>query len=585
MLGTNSRGGIKAKNEFIHATHWDIVIFDEYHFGAWRDNAQGLFRFDEEKDVDPEEVVELDSFGDEILPVSADYRLYLSGTPFRALNSGEFLEEQVYSWTYTDEQRAKVSWPGEENTNPYASMPRMVMMTYQLPERIRQIAMKGEFDGFDLNEFFAADESGFKHRDEVCRWLMLIRGAYVPFEEDSLKIGKGNRPPMPYSDSRLRKTLRHTVWFLPDVASCRAMYELLSEDEFSREYDVVLCAGESCSCGVEALGPVREAMSDCPAETKSITLTCGKLLTGVTVRAWTGIFMLRSLRSPETYFQVAFRMQSAWTEYDEDGGEIIRKRECYVFDFAINRALRQVAEYSCRLNLDEPNPERKAEEFVNFLPVLAFDGASMKEVNAEEILEMAVTGTSGVLLAKKWTSGLLVNLDNETLFRLLSDNRAMRAVERITAYRSLGQEVETIIAVSKDITRRRNGERESERKEISQEEKERRKKLGEIREKLIKFLCRIPLFMYLTDERERTLGDIIREISPKLFLKVTGISIQEFDLLNRLGVFNADRINNAIYGFKCYEDSSLAYTGLERKETRVYGLWNRTTEPEDIHEE
>ena len=101
----------------------------------------------------------------------------------------------------------------------------------------------------------------------------------------------------------------------------------------------------------------------------------------------------------------------------------------------------------------------------------------------------------------------------------------------------------------------------------------------------MKFLTRVPLFMYLTDEREKTLQDIIREISPVLFLDVTGITIQEFDLLNRLGVFNAERINNAIYGFKCYEDSSLEYTGLVRNETKIYGLWDRTADREEIHEE
>ena len=363
------------------------------------------------------------------------------------------------------------------------------------------------------------------------------------------------------------------------------MYDLLREDDFFREYKAVLCAGESCGCGVDALAPVYEAMTDCPAETKSITLTCGKLLTGVTVRAWTGIFMLRNLKSPETYFQAAFRVQSAWTEHDEGGREVVRKKECYIFDFALNRALKQVAAYSSRLNLNEDYPEKKADEFINFLPVLAFDGASMTEINAGQVLEFAMSGISGVLLARRWKSALLVNLNNDTLSRLLNDQRALRAVEKITAFRRLNDEIETIITITKDINDKKKGGKASDRPQISEEEKERRKRIQEIQEKLMKFLTRIPLFMYLTDEREQALQDIIREISPELFRRVTGISIQEFELLNRLEVFNAELINDAIYGFKCYEDSSLTYTGLEKNETSIIGLWDKTTGREEIHEE
>lgn len=581
LLGTNDSGGIKAKNEFIHETHWDIVIFDEYHFGAWRERARGMFN--EEGLAYEEEVSHDEACTDEILPITADYRLYLSGTPFRALNSGEFIEEQIYSWTYSDEQRAKIKWEG--SGNPYSAMPRMVMMTYQIPESIRRIAEKGEFDGFDLNEFFAADNNGFKHAEEVCKWLKLIRGAYLPFEEDCLKLGRENRPPLPYSDSRLLKTLRHTVWFLPDVASCRAMYNALKDDEFFGDYKIVLCAGDACGCGIDALAPVHEAMTDNPLKTKTITLTCGKLLSGVTVKAWAGIFMLCNLRSPETYFQAAFRVQSPFTAEDAEGNQIILKSECYVFDFALDRALKQIADYSCRLNIDETDPEKKAEEFMNFLPVLAFDGATMTEISAGEVLDYALSGTSGVLLARRWKSALLVNLNTETLTRLLNDKIAMKAVEKITAFRALGDDIQTIINKTNEITRNRGSGDSTKKREISAAEKERRKRLKEIREKLIKFLTRIPVFMYLTDDREKTLKDIICEINPILFRSVTGITIQEFELLNRLEVFNAELINDAIYKFKCYEDSSLNYTGLEFNETQIFGLYDRKITREEIYEE
>ena len=585
LLGTNSSGGIKAKNEFIHAVHWDIAIFDEYHFGAWRDNAKGLFRNDEESDADSEQVSADEAGSDEILPIDAKYKLYLSGTPFRALNSGEFIEEQIYSWTYSDEQRAKLTWRDSVGVNPYAVMPRMVLMTYKIPEDIRRIAMEGELDGFDLNEFFAADDAGFRHEEYVRRWLRLIRGADIPFEKEALKLWSDKRPPMPYSDSRLVKALRHTVWFLPDVASCRAMKELLEEDVLFGGYKIVLCAGSECGNGVDALKPLRNAMTDNPLETRTITLTCGKLLTGITVRAWSGIFMLRNMKSPETYFQAAFRVQSPFWVEDDNGRQIVMKPECYVFDFALDRALKQVADYSCRLNINDDDPERKAQEFMNFLPVLAFDGFGMHEMDAGAVLEYAMTGISGVLLAKRWKSALLVNVNAETLGRLLENKRAYEAVEKITAFRALDKDIETIIARTENITSMKREGKASDSKEITEEERKRREEIKKIKDKLMKFLTRIPLFMYLTDEREQTLRDIVREISPELFRRVTGITIQEFEMLNRIGLFNAELINSAIYSFKRYEDASLSYTGLVKNDTEILGLWNTTVIREEVYEQ
>jgi hypothetical protein len=142
------------------------------------------------------------------------------------------------------------------------------------------------------------------------------------------------------------------------------MQNLLAErqNKFYHDYEIVVAAGSNAGIGIEALPPVLDAM-DNPLKGKSITLSCGKLTTGVTVKPWTGIFMLRNSSSPETYFQAAFRVQSPWTIKNPDSTspnkEVIVKEECYVFDFAPDRALRQIADYSCRLNVDETNPERK----------------------------------------------------------------------------------------------------------------------------------------------------------------------------------------------------------------------------------
>ena len=202
-----------------------------------------------------------------------------------------------------------------------------------------------------------------------------MRGSYNIV--DDLKLGQGQKPVMPFSDVRMLSILTHTLWFLPNVASCFAMRNLLMEKQntFFHDYKINVCAGTQAGVGLQAVGPVRESMAD-PMESKTITLSCGKLTTGVTVKPWTGIFMLRNLSSPETYFQAAFRVQSPWTVKDDNGKNIILKHECYVFDFALDRALRQISDYSCRLNVNESNPEKKVSEFINFLPVLAYDGST-----------------------------------------------------------------------------------------------------------------------------------------------------------------------------------------------------------------
>ena len=172
----------------------------------------------------------------------------------------------------------------------------------------------------------------------------------------------------------------------------------------------------------------------------------------VTVRPWTGIFMLRNLKSPETYFQAAFRVQSPWEITTGAGTREIMKHECYVFDFALDRALKQISDYSCRLNVDESNPEKKVAEFINFLPVLAYDGSSMKQISAQDVLDIAMAGTSATLLAKRWESALLVNVDNETLTRLMANKEAMEALMRIEGFRSLNADIAVSPAASESVT-------------------------------------------------------------------------------------------------------------------------------------
>lgn len=594
-LGVNREtGGIKARNQWVHDEDWDLVVFDEYHFGAWRDSAKKLFSEQDDDRVDDADDAMAASDGNALnetwLPIQSRFYLYLSGTPFRALNSGEFIEDQVFNWTYSDEQSHKESWVGADN--PYETLPRMVLMTYQMPDSITRIARQGEFDEFDLNVFFSAEGRGaaarFKYEEYVQKWLDLIRGSFKETAVDDLKRG-AEKPPMPFSDVTLLSTLTHTLWFLPNVASCEAMANLLAQRQntFFHDYQVIVAAGNKAGMGVDAVWPVRRAMGD-PLATKTITLSCGKLTTGVTIKPWSGVLMLRNLKSPETYFQTAFRVQSPWTTVTEKGETQILKQQCYVFDFALDRALVMVSDYSCRLSVDETSPERKVGEFIKFLPVLAYDGSTMREVNAADILDTITVGSSATLLARRWESALLVNVDNDTLRRLLGSPEAMRALMSIEGFRSLNSDIETIINKSEAVKKAKK-EKESltakEKKQLSEEEKEFKSKRKEIQEKLIKFATRIPVFMYLTDYREQCLKDVITQLEPGLFKKVTGLEVRDFELLVSLGVFNDAVMNDAVYKFRRYEDASLSYTGIERHSYDAsVGLFDTALSREDYEE-
>lgn len=591
FLGRNKLGGIKALNEWVHNVNWDCVIFDEYHFGAWRENSKKQFESSSENKesvVSETGGVDIDVINNEI-PIKSKAFLYLSGTPFKVLSSGEFIEDQIFNWTYSDEQKAKSEWVGSDN--PYATLPKMVLMTYQLPDKIRSLIKPGELDAFELNEFFKAsgedDEAIFEHESEVQMWLNFIRGSDLASMVDNLK--SRNDVPLPFSATSLLAALTHSFWFLPNVSSCFAMRNLLrqKQNSFFNEYEIVVAAGNKAGMGDAALAPVLKAMSN-PLETKTITLSCMKLSTGVTVPPWSSVFMLRNMSSPETYFQTAFRCQSPWVIKNPSGNAPSEiedlKPICYVFDFDPNRALQKIADYGCKLGRTDSNPEQQVEEFIEFLPVLAFDGHSMKEVNAAGVLDIALSGTTATLLARRWESPLLVNVDDITLSKILGNKEALAALGNIEAFRGLNADLKTILSKSESLKKKRassNDDNKNLKKEISEEEKELRSKRNEVRDKLIKFATRIPIFMYLTDYREHTLQDVIQKIEPQLFKKVTGLSIKDFELLIKLNVFNSNLMDDAVYKFKRYEDSSLRYSGIEKHEFKNIGLWSKVVRDPD----
>lgn len=580
VLGKNTDGKTKAKNEILYQERWDVVIIDEYHFGAWREAARSLYLKDGDDGGDVSEKRALDTpdldedFStnvEEVLNLNVDHYLYLSGTPFRALTQGEFLEDQVFNWTYSDEQRAKRDWAGT-SPNPYSALPRMVLLTYEMPDSLREIALNNQ-SIFSFTEFFrTSKEPGsppkFIHQDEVQKWLSLLIGQNITDYWSASSTRQ--RPPLPYEDVNLLQALQHTVWYLPSVDACIAMGNLLgaSHNTFFRRYQTVVAAGNAAGLGEEALLPVLTAIGPVPQDTQTITLTCGKLMTGVTVPPWTGIFMLRELKSPESYFQAAFRVQSPWVSRFVDtvvGGEeeVILKEQCFVFDFAPNRALQQVVDYATRLRADDPSvrdDQKAVDEFMAFLPVLAYDGHSMRQLNASDVIDYLTHGISASMLARRWNSPELIDLNARAMEALLGNPDLLASLEQMELFReiNLKADLEAMISTNKELRQKALAKEPLDAKE-KEAKKQATKKRDNIKKRLQRFLTRIPAFMYLTDDRERTIHDIICQIEPDLFEKVTGLTLSDFAELVDLKVFNDSKMNDAVWKFRTFEEPSLRY--------------------------
>lgn len=601
ILGKDKDGKIKKRLKKAHDIQWDCIILDEYHFGSWREAAKDLYDNETGKEAGLDEKIE-EEFKEEAFPLKTNHFLYLSGTPFRAVATGEFLENQIFNWTYADEQRAKTEWDNRDGDNPYLELPQIVMMTYQLPEKIREIALKTDQNEFSLNEFFKAKivdgDKGktfvFEHEPQVQQWLNVIRGQDEIFS--SIAGQENTRPPIPFEDVRLLSYLNHTFWFLPSVASCKAMAEMLSRKNnvFYHDYKVLVSAGVEAGIGLGALKPVKDAIGN-GLKTKTITLSCGKLTTGVTIPAWSGIFLLRDTTSPETYFQASFRIQSPWFLKNSDGldpqKKEILKPICYIFDFSPNRALNLISEYSSRLDLNETrSAEQRVQEFLNFLPVLCYDGSSMQALNAVELLDIAVTGVASTMLAKRWQSSQLIDIGNITLERLLNAPEVLKALENIEAFRNLTKDISKVISSEQAINKLKKDSIENpltkkEEKQIEDTEKENKGFKKKLREKLLKFITRIPVFMYLTDYREEALKDVIMNIEPELFTKVTGLTVNDFEQLCEIGVFNSQNINSAIFAFKRFEEYSLVYAGgKELKDSDIVGGFDSKVRRDELDE-
>ncbi len=584
-LKTDEHGEIKRSNEWVHCKNWDCIIFDEYHFGSWRERAKALTGEKSQENLDIEidsEEEQPDEFDTSDIPITANHYLYLSGTPFRAIDSGEFTEEAIYNWSYNDEQEAKRNWHDADGANPYEYLPQMNLLTYEMPEYIKKIARDTEFNEFDLNKFFeteiedeeklgSEDNVKFIFEEDVKKWLRLIKEGEVTQTaiESDLKRRHDNPADKYTGESYLTilNKLSHTLWFLPSVAACNAMGELLKQDPLYAGYKIIVAAGKKAGIGSRAKKPVDNAMTGKPLETKTITLTCGKLTTGVTLPPLSGVFMLRNLTSPETYFQTAFRAQNKWVEKNKEGKVIYKKDDCYIIDFAPNRALKQIVNYVGKIisNDSKPASERNSEEkelgeFIHYLPIISYRGGRMNKLDVASIMHIAHIGMTDKYITRVWRNSDLINLNKGIIKEIMDNPEAMRVIDKIEAFiKTDKNSMEIVIAKTEEIEKMKREKKD--KKAISKEEKELKKVKKQIEEKIKKFVSRIPVFMYLTDYREKELQDVIERFDIDLFKKVTGINKDELRILTDIGVFNKQTMDIAIGEFKRYEDKSFDYIG------------------------
>lgn len=353
LRGSELVGGNFNKNDEIFGTTWDFVIVDEAHEGTQTELGTNVLR-------------ELKKVNTKVL--------HLSGTPFNLLDN--YKEEEIFTWDYVMEQKAKADWDKIHfgDPNPYASLPKLNIFTYDLGKLLHGYI--DEEVAFNFREFFRVDETGsFLHSKDVLSFLNII------CKSDS----ESNYP---YSTEEYRKNFRHSLWMVPGVKEARALSAALQSHPVFGQFKIVNVAGDGDEeeANEEALKKVERAIGDKPHETYTITLSCGRLTTGVSVKAWTAVFMLSGSHntSASAYMQTIFRVQTPATI----NGKV--KQECFVFDFAPDRTLKVIAEaakISAKAGKTTDSERAAMGEFLNFCPIIAFDGSRMTDYDVNGMLE------------------------------------------------------------------------------------------------------------------------------------------------------------------------------------------------------
>lgn len=386
LKGSIHFGGGYEKLEWVSNNEWDLLVVDEAHEGV--DTSKTDWAFSR---------------------IIRKFTLHMSGTPFKALASSKFRAEQIYNWSYADEQEKKQRWEYDKGSNPYEPLPRLNMFTFQLSAMIEEKLLEGHTVGdttydfaFGLNEFFSVEEgkTTLKHEKHVKKWLE--------------RLTKNEK--YPFSTPALRKELKHTLWLLDRVASAKALAKLLSDDAVFMHYEIIIAAGDGKDLTEEAedfvsneksYNRVRKAIAE---NEYTITLSVGQLTTGVTIPEWTAVMMLSDIASPALYMQAAFRCQNPHSyEYK---GKYYKKENAYIFDFAPHRTLVMLDNFANKLIddgfADDKDRTKNIKRLLNFFPVIGEDEhGTMVALDATQVLTIPRTILATEVVKRGFMSNLL----------------------------------------------------------------------------------------------------------------------------------------------------------------------------------
>lgn len=525
LRGSKIVGGKFNKNNAVFALDWDLIIIDEAHEGTQTelgDNVVKALKKDHTK------------------------VLALSGTPFNLLD--KFGEDNVYTWDYVMEQKKKTEWDltHQGDHNPYADLPKMHIFTYDLGEKLKKY-VSDEYDtkAFNFREFFRVWYKGPNGNRELPK--NAVEGKFV-HENDvnaflNLMVREDTDSGYPYSTQEYRDMFRHTLWMVPGVKEAQALSELLRNHPVFKHFGIANVAGKGDRYEEEHSGDALELVRDTIKNyDHSITLSCGKLTTGVTVKEWTAVLMLSGSYSTAAaqYMQTIFRVQSAGTI---DGKQ---KTDCYVFDFAPDRTLKVLTETVHLSRKPGKSQQKRREamtEFLNYCPVIAISGSKTRTYSVESMMEQI----KQIYAERAVNSGF----EDESLY-----NDELLKLDEIDA--SKFNELKDIIGASKASKKKKdvvvNGQGLTDEqvehiddpepptppKDLTKEEQEERKKkkqAKEARKKAIDILrgvsIRMPLMIYGADvpiEEDIDIDsfvDIIDDESWKEFMP-TGVSKKIF---------------------------------------------------------
>lgn len=477
LRGSELVGGNFDKNDEIFNTDWDFVIVDEAHEGTQTELGTNVLK-------------ELKKEKTKVL--------HLSGTPFNLLDN--YQEEEIYTWDYVMEQKAKADWDKIHfgDPNPYASLPKLNIFTYDLGKLLHGYI--DEEVAFNFREFFRVNEAGsFLHEKDVFSFLNLI------CKSDA----ESNYP---YSTSAYRDNFRHSLWMVPGVKEARALSAMLKTHPVFGQFDIVNVAGDGDEeeAKEEALKKVENAIGENPHETYTITLSCGRLTTGVSVKAWTAVFMLSGSHntSASAYMQTIFRVQTPATI----NGKV--KEECFVFDFAPDRTLKVIAEtakVSAKAGKTTGEDRKIMGEFLNFCPIIAFDGSRMTDYDVNGMLEQ---------LKKVYIERVVNNGFEDT--HLYNRDQLMQLDDvEVEEFNGLKKVIGSTKAMpkSKDIEVNKQGFTEEDYEQIEQAQKKKKKELSPEDKELLE--------RYKEQKKMRdTAVSILRGISIRMPLLIYGADVK-----------------------------------------------------------